>query len=273
MNRIHPMTSASTCKEALRSESSRFILKKNINNRNQQHEKSLSFAIQHQQHQQHQLLFSSNSESIDETFQNHDEETANHDHNHNQLIQLLLQQISKAGTDGTKIPQNQRDAITNTVEQLQTLNNVNQKDNDINMNMNMTAIPLINEHTLLYSDTPRSSQYIGPFKGKTTQKFINKTKFENNLNIGSLLKVTINAERQIMDEMRIKLFFKSFVIQLFGIDIVRKEMDAKGVWKMIFVGEVQVENNEHNEDDKVESRRILLRIMKTPNLYILAQEL
>ena len=85
-----------------------------------------------------------------------------------------------------------------------------------------------------------------------------------------------------MDENRIKLFFESFAINLFGINIVEKELDAKGVWKMIYVGEIDLSDEAYAEIDLSEvlksssygkNNKILLRVMRTPNLYILAKEL
>ncbi len=199
------------------------------------------------------------------------------------LTKSLLEKISAAGTDGTKIPQDDRELILEIVQQLENLdknnevNLLNSNENVEDEKMNcllsfssiMTAISLVGEHKLLYTDTPNTPQYIGPFKGRTTQKFIDATKFQNILQLGSFLKIVLTADREIMDGKRIKLFFRHFAISLFGMKLVEKELDAKGVWKMVFVGELEMENCHSS----IQSRKFLLRVMRTPKIYILAKEL
>jgi len=183
-----------------------------------------------------------------------------------QLVESLLQKISQAGTDGTKIPQNQREDINQIVEQIENLMANDTKSSTLNM----TTVPLDGTHELLYTDTPNTPQYIGPIKGRTTQKFINETTFQNILQAGPL-QIKLTAERTIMDDSRIKLFFKGFDVIIFGAKVLQKKIDAKGVWKMVFVGEV--ENKYDISKTKPKESKILLRVMKTPNLYILAKYL
>ena len=178
-----------------------------------------------------------------------------------QLIQSLLQQIDIAGTDGTKASEEIRKSIMDIVDSIEEM-----KSNQLEKNM--TSVPLSGEHDLLYTDTPNTPQYIGPFKGKTTQKFIDETSFQNVLSLGPI-SFAISADRQIMDGSRIKLFFKGLTISLFGNSVVQKELDAKGVWKFVYYGEVETSTN---KDGKDLSKKILLRVMKTPNLYILAKD-
>jgi len=195
------------------------------------------------------------------------------------LIKLLLQKISSAGTDGTKIPQAQRQSILDLVQQLESLEKGHETNllnvecgkthSSLSFNSDMTAILLEGEHKLLYTDTPNTPQYIGPFKGKTTQRFIDESTFENVLQLGSFAKIVLTADRKTMDGKRIKLFFRRFAIIFFGMKVVEKDLDAKGVWKMIFVGEVEMEHCHSS----IGSRKFLLRVMRTPNLYILAKEL
>ena len=40
---------------------------------------------------------------------------------------------------------------------------------------------------------------------------------------------------------RIRLFFIKFAVALFGMKIIEMHLDAKGVWKMVFVGNVEME--------------------------------
>ena len=84
-----------------------------------------------------------------------------------------------------------------------------------------------------------------------------------------------------MDENRMKLFFASLSISLLGINIVEKELDAKGVWKMVYVGEIDLSTKAYKDIDLSavwkkntgKKNKILLRVMRTPNLYILVKEL
>ena len=178
-----------------------------------------------------------------------------------QLIQSLLQQIDIAGTDGTKASEEIRKSIIDIVDTIEEMK--------INREKDMTSIPLNGEHDLLYTDTPNTPQYIGPFKGKTTQNFIDEIFFQNVLSLGPV-SFAISADRQVMDGSRIKLFFKGLTISLFGKSVVQKELDAKGVWKFIYYGEVERSSRKEAKDLR---KKILLRVMKTPNLYILAKDL
>eukprot|EP01083_Nonionella_stella_P230031 813552_1 len=101
-----------------------------------------------------------------------------------------------------------------------------------------------------------------------------------------------------MDEKRMKIFFQDLSVKILGgIEVTKKELKQKGVWKMVFVGEVEIEYDDDgnfvnasimNLDDTTKSRdmnqdnsntrngqkkRILLRVMRTPNLYILSKDL
>jgi hypothetical protein len=120
------------------------------------------------------------------------------------------------------------------------------------------------EHRLIYIDSERTPQYIGPFKGTTTQYFIDDEKFENRLSLGPI-QIALSALRQRMDGLRMKVKFQSFAVKVFGNEIVKKELKQQGVWKMVFVGEV--------DDVGDPQKKILLRVMRTPSLYILAKDL
>jgi hypothetical protein len=194
------------------------------------------------------------------------------------LIQSLLEKIDSVGSDGTKLEEHERQSILDIVQELEDSSttvttatttiqaskdgdDAGASSSDEQLVLGMARIPLTGEHKLIYSDTPFSPQYIGPFKTCTTQAFVDE---RNLLNIQQLgpLKIEFQAEREIMDDKRIKLFFRRYNISLFGVDVSKQDIDAKGVWKMVFVGEVEMEG-----------RRFFLRVMRTPNLYILLKEL
>lgn len=226
-----------------------------------------------------------------------------------ELLSELLHQIQNE-TDGTKLSEAARESILSTVAQLESkLDREGTSDADAgaleqNHSQDYTSIPLEGKHTLLYTDTERTPQYVGPIKGITTQNFLNETTFQNVLTIFPafpLLQIALTAERKIMDGKRMKIFFQDFSVKILGgIEIANKELKQKGVWKMVFVGEVEMEydidGNFENANminlettkktstsrdlsyDNTNARhgqrkRVLLRVMRTPNLYILAQDL
>ncbi len=213
-------------------------------------------------------------------------------------IQSLLSKIleqTKDETDGTKLPQSQREEILQTVKELEDVisststqqQQQGQQQAEIvstvsisSVPLPFTAVPLVGEHRLIYTDTERTPQYIGPIKGDTTQYFFDheneneaskqQNLFQNRLTLfnPNILQIALTAERQIMDENRIKVIFQKFEVKALGIKVVEKELKQSGVWKMVFVGEVDI-----NTSSSSGGKKMLLRIMRTPNLYILAKDL
>ena len=150
---------------------------------------------------------------------------------------------------------------------MQDLENLSTKE------MGMTSIPLEGEHRLIYIDSERTPQYVGPFKGTTTQYFLNEKEFQNRLTLGPI-QIALTALRKSMDEDRIKVTFQSFGVKIFGKEVVKKELKQQGVWKMVFVGEVDKEGESVGaEVTNGEKKKMLLRVMRTPSLYILAKDL
>jgi hypothetical protein len=72
-----------------------------------------------------------------------------------------------------------------------------------------------------------------------------------------------------------KVKFQSFGVNIFGSEVVKKELKQQGVWKMVFVGEVDdsSESASRTSVQQETKRKILLRVMRTPSLYILAKDL
>jgi len=183
-----------------------------------------------------------------------------------QLIQSLLE-LTRQETDGTKLPTDQRESINDVVKSLEDMSKQNAfTDRD---GLKYTSIPLEGEHKLIYIDSERTPQYIGPFKGTTTQYFMDEAMFENRLTLGPV-QIALAATRNVMDESRLKIKFQSFGVNVFGTELVKNELKQQGVWKMVFVGEV---NDISRTDDIGGEKKILLRVMLTPSLYILSKEL
>ena len=162
-------------------------------------------------------------------------------------------------SDGTKLPISQRDSINAIVQSLEDM--TSQDDA-----LDMTSTPLEGEHRLIYIDSESNPQYIGPFKGTTTQYFVDDEVYENRLSFGPI-QIVLTALRHVIDKNNLRVDFQSFAVNIFGKKIVKKELKQRGgVWKMVYVGEV----DDPTSDAK---KKILLRVLRVPSLYILAKDL
>ena len=86
--------------------------------------------------------------------------------------------------------------------------------------------------------------------------------------------VSVFANREIMDDTRIEVSFYTSAFKILGVPILRKRFKAIGVWDNIFVGVVDVDDNDcSDEGGLVRKRRLLLRVMHTPELFILTQDI
>lgn len=121
---------------------------------------------------------------------------------------------------------------------------------------------LTGQHELVYSASPSaSSGKLGPFTGDVTQSFLDETSFINRVELfGGLAKVELNAERKIVDDTKIKVFFKRTDFFLFGKEVKSGEVKGAGMWDYRFSGLVEL-NGE----------RILLRVIDTPSLFVIIQ--
>jgi len=105
---------------------------------------------------------------------------------------------------------------------------------------------------LLYCTAPGgSSGKVGPFVGDVTQTFVDDTKFINAVELG-VLKVALEAEREIKDDQKIRVTFKQMAFSLFGFEFLRMPAKGNGVWEQLYV-----------DGD--------LRVMRTPSLFVLSK--
>ena len=157
-----------------------------------------------------------------------------------------------------------------TEEQQQSLLDYAQtKLQPINPTSNPTSISLENGpslHKLYYSNAKGgSSGKLGPLIGQVTQEFVDSTKFINAVEfLGGILRIALTANREILDGERIRVSFQSTAVSVLGKDVVTKEIQGKGVWKMLYVGVL-----EEGEGGK----RQLVRVVLTPSLFVLVQDL
>ena len=74
-----------------------------------------------------------------------------------------------------------------------------------------------------------------------TQTFVNDVDFINAVTFGDLAKISLYAVREVMDDERIKVTFKSTGISVLGgqfgpwRELFRKEIGGAGVWKQRYV--------------------------------------
>lgn len=112
-------------------------------------------------------------------------------------------------------------------------------------------MPLSGTWDLLYCTAPGGSNgRVGPFVGQVSQKFLNELRFNNEVELFGAVKISLEAERQVTDDLRIKVTFKELAFSLFGTELFRKTITGAGVWKQRYV----------DED---------LRVMDTPSLFVL----
>jgi len=108
---------------------------------------------------------------------------------------------------------------------------------------------------LLYCTAPGGSNgKVGPFVGDVTQVFVDDERFKNEVEVFGILKLSLEAQRKIMDDYKIKVTFKQLAVSIFGTEVFRKDLKGAGVWKQRYV----------DED---------LRVMDTPSLFVLRRRL
>jgi hypothetical protein len=123
--------------------------------------------------------------------------------------------------------------------------------------------PLVGVHNLLYSESKgASSGRIGPLVGQVSQLFEDDEIFYNRVSFGPL-QIALRAKREIKNDFTIKVSFLETTVSLFGQTVKKSQVGGGGVWKVKFIGKVQDENG----------KEMLVRIMDTPSLFIIVQDL
>jgi len=139
-------------------------------------------------------------------------------------------------------------------------------------------VPLVGTHRLVYSDAEggSSGKLFGPVAGKVEQRFVDSSIFQNAVRLGPL-RLTLTASREIMnDDVRIRVAFQQIEISLFDRAVSTKQFEkgAGGVWKMVFVGAVDVQEDGGEEGDgKKKIKKKLVRVFQTPSLFVTEQDL
>lgn len=121
-------------------------------------------------------------------------------------------------------------------------------------------IPLAGTYDLLYSMAKGGSNgKVGPFVGKVTQIIEDDKNFINRVELfGGVLTVSLHAQREILDDNKIRVQFVETAFSLFGNEVKRSPTNGAGVWEQLYV--------ERGLDGSAK-----LRVMRTPSLFVLRQ--
>lgn len=112
-------------------------------------------------------------------------------------------------------------------------------------------MPLSGVWDLLYCTAQgASSGKLGPLVGNVTQTFVDDVKFVNAVEFLGVLKVALQAEREVIDENSIRVSFKKTVFSILGQEVFSTPSTGSGVWEQRYV-----------DSD--------LRIMNTPSVFVL----
>jgi hypothetical protein len=170
-----------------------------------------------------------------------------------QIVQQLLALSRRIGPVGSLATVQDQQALEQLAMTLEPLSD-----------KNPTKRPLRGMHNLLYSAAPggSSGRLAGPFYGKVTQDFVDDETFINAVQFGPL-QISLRATRSVKTARRNMVKFCETTVRLFGQTIVQKELGGGGVWDYIFIGEVTDEDGTSK----------LIRVMKTPSLFVLEQNL
>tara|TARA_B100000459_G_scaffold106031_1_gene61273 strand:- start:76 stop:693 length:618 start_codon:yes stop_codon:yes gene_type:complete len=121
-------------------------------------------------------------------------------------------------------------------------------------------VPLKGTYDLMYSMAKGGSNgKVGPLTGKVSQIVVDEKNFINQVSLfGGAVVVQLNAQREVIDDNKIKVEFVETVFKIFGKEVKRQPTKGKGVWEQVYV--------ERGQDGSA-----ALRVMRTPSLFILRQ--
>ena len=89
---------------------------------------------------------------------------------------------------------------------------------------------------------------------------VDEKNFINQVSLfGGAVVVQLNAQREVIDDKKIKVEFVETVFKIFGKEVKRQPTKGKGVWEQVYV--------ERGQDGSA-----ALRVMRTPSLFILRQQ-
>ena len=182
------------------------------------------------------------------------------DNNAEQRNDNILKVLDTAGTIGPV------GSLASTEEQ-QLMEDTAKNAIALNKESKPARYTLTGEHKLVYSAAPGASsgRIFGNVVGDVSQYFEDETIFYNRVNFGPYIQIALKAKREILNDTSIKVSFLETSFNIFGQTLKKSKMDGNsgGVWKVKFVGTVEDQNG----------NKKLVRIMETPSLFILEQDL
>lgn len=92
-------------------------------------------------------------------------------------------------------------------------------------------IPLKGTYQMLFSASKGGSNgKVGPFVGNVTQIILDDKQFLNQVTLfGGLVAVSLRAEREILDDTRIRVSFRETIFKVFGREVKRQPTKGEGV--------------------------------------------
>mmetsp|Transcript_54330 Transcript_54330/g.140319 ORF Transcript_54330/g.140319 Transcript_54330/m.140319 type:complete len:233 (-) Transcript_54330:435-1133(-) len=122
-------------------------------------------------------------------------------------------------------------------------------------------VPLAGTYELLYSMAKGGSNgKVGPFIGKVSQIILDEKAFINQVELfGGFLTIQLHAEREILDDDRIRVSFVETCFSIYGAALPRQPTTGQGVWKQRYV-------------EPGANGVAGFRVMDTPSLFVLKQK-
>jgi len=163
----------------------------------------------------------------------------------------LLDAISAAGVVGVDAPEEAQVRCEDTAVAL----------SEEAPSVAAARVPLAGTYDLLYSMAKGGSNgKVGPFIGKVSQIILDEKAFINQVELfGGFVTVQLHAEREILDDDRIRVSFVDTFFFVYGAQVIKKPTSGQGVWKMLYV--------EPGPGDGTAA----FRVMNTPSLFVLQQ--
>jgi len=182
-------------------------------------------------------------------------------------VRKVLEMARKVGPIGADASQADQDELVRLSEALLPYSD-----------LDPAGVELDGVFNLIYSASTGSSsgKLFGPFHGSVKQEFLEnndngpeekKMPFINSVTLLSpyFLKASLRANgSDTKDSSAMKVTFQEMKIELFGKTVMKNEIKGTGVWKYLFMGKIPGENDGEREK--------MIRIMKTPSLFILEEE-
>jgi hypothetical protein len=125
--------------------------------------------------------------------------------------------------------------------------------------------PLQGTFELVYcnSSMQSSGRLFGPVYGHVTQEFFDSEMLENRVSIMGFITIALTVKCSVVNDFLNRVDFKKFKVVLAGRTVLEKETSNGGTWDYRFMGEVVEPGT---------GKTKLLRVMNTPNLFILCQD-